>query len=173
MQTFVFIVDDRVLQLVFLFVVKDWRAKQCFTRDQAVKKANENLDEYKFGELADMCYEFTWNNLCDWYVEYAKKQLRDPELADNTRRILLHVLSGTLRMQHPIMPFITEEIYQKLPHQPSKSVMLADYPVADTSLIDEKINSDTDFVLETVRALRNIRQQYNVPPKQAVKAMIG
>ena len=162
-------VDDAPIDLKLLSPMDKWILSRYNT---AVLKANTLLAEYKFGEMADVLYEFTWNGFCDWYVEYAKKQLQDEKLAMNTRRILLHVLSGILRLLHPVMPYITEAIYQKLPHKKQESIMIENYPLADNALIDETINTQTDFVLETVRALRNIRQQYGVPFQQTVKAII-
>lgn len=138
----------------------------------AVREANRLLGEYKFGDVADTLYEFTWNGFCDWYVEYAKKQMQDPELRANTQRILLHVLSGIVRLLHPIMPYITEELFQKLPHQNEKSVMVAPFPQADATLIDDGISQRIDYVLEVVRSLRNIRQQYTVPHHQPIKALV-
>lgn len=162
-------VDDQPIDHALLTPMDRWILSRYNT---TVKNANALLNEYKFGETADLLYEFTWNGFCDWYVEYAKKQLREPELAANTRRILLHVLNGTLRLLHPIMPYVTETIYQKLPHKQTEAIIVAPYPEADESLIDEAVNQSTDFVLETVRAIRNIRQQYNVPHQQAVPVVL-
>jgi valyl-tRNA synthetase len=162
-------VDDQPIDTHHLSLMDRWILSRYNT---AVREANRLLGEYKFGELADTLYEFIWNGFCDWYVEYAKKQMQDPELRTNTQRILLHVLSGILRLMHPIMPYITEEIFQKLPHRKQVSIMIAPYPQADETLIDEGISQRIDYVLEVVRALRNIRQQYTVPHQQPVKAHI-
>ncbi|WP_373531030.1 valine--tRNA ligase [Vampirovibrio sp.] len=162
-------VDDQPIDIHSLSLMDRWILSRYNT---AVREANRLLGEYKFGELADTLYEFIWNGFCDWYVEYAKKQMQDPQLRANTQRILLHVLSGILRLMHPIMPYITEEIFQKLPHRKQASIMIAPYPQADEALIDEGISQRIDYVLEVVRALRNIRQQYTVPHQQPVKAHI-
>jgi valyl-tRNA synthetase len=162
-------VDDQPVELHHLSLMDRWILSRYNT---AVREANRLLGEYKFGELADSLYEFIWNGFCDWYVEYAKKQMQDPELRANTQRILLHVLSGILRLMHPIMPYITEEIFQKLPHRKQPSIMIAPYPQADEALIDEGISQRIDYVLDVVRALRNIRQQYTVPHQQPVNAHI-
>lgn len=162
-------VDDQPIDQSRLSLMDRWILSRYNT---AVRESNRLLAEYKFGELADTLYEFIWNGFCDWYVEYAKKQMQDPELRANTQRILLHVLSGILRLIHPIMPYITEEIFQKLPHRKEPSIMIAPYPQADESLIDEGISQRIDYVLEVVRALRNIRQQYTVPNQQTVKAHV-
>ncbi len=163
-------VDNQPIDRSLLSPMDRWILSRYNT---AVDRANTLLSEYKFGELADTLYEFSWNSFCDWYVEYAKKQLKDdPAVAMNTRRILLHVLEGTLRLLHPVMPYLTEEIYQKLPHRQCASIMIAPYPQADPGLIDAQINESTDFLLEAVRAIRNIRQQYNVPHQQPVSVVI-
>ncbi len=162
-------VDDQPVDRTALSLMDEWILSRYNT---AVQEANRLLGEYKFGELADTLYEFVWNGFCDWYVEYAKKQLKEPEHRANTQRILLHVLDGILRLLHPIMPYVTEEIYQKLPHRRHPSIMIAPFPQADGSLIDVGINQRIDYLLETVRAVRNIRQQYNVPHTQAVRVTI-
>jgi valyl-tRNA synthetase len=162
-------VDDQPIDHSQLSLMDRWILSRYNT---TVREANRLLEEYKFGELADTLYEFIWNGFCDWYVEYAKKQMQDTELRANTQRILLHVLSGILRLIHPIMPYITEEIFQKLPHRKEPSIMIAPYPQPDNALIDEGISQRIDYVLEVVRALRNIRQQYTVPNQQTVKAHV-
>jgi len=162
-------VDNQPIDQNQLSIMDRWILSRYNT---AIREANRLLGEYKFGDVADVLYEFTWNGFCDWYVEYAKKQMQTPEQRANTQRILLHVLSGIVRLLHPIMPYITEEIYQKLPHQTEKSIMIAPFPLADAALIDEDISQRIDYVLEVVRSLRNIRQQYTVPHPQPIKALV-
>ncbi len=138
-----------------------------------VATANQYMAEYKFGELATLLYEFTWNAFCDWYVEAAKAPLRDDATRANTQRVLLHVLEGTLRLMQPLMPFISEEIWQQLPHTPTHAnISLAAYPQADSSLIDETLETRISLTLDVVRALRNIKQQYAVSPRQGIKVVI-
>ncbi|MGE0200253.1 MAG: valine--tRNA ligase [Candidatus Melainabacteria bacterium] len=163
-------VDDQPIDAALLSTMDRWMLSRYHA---AVQQANTLLGEFKLGELVDVLYEFTWNAFCDWYVEYAKKQLKDdPAMAANTRRILLSVLSGMLRLWHPVMPFITEALYQQLPHQPTESIVIAPYPKADATLIDETVNDTTDFVLAVVRAIRNLRQQYGVPHPQPVAVTV-
>ncbi len=166
-------VDNQPIDQTQLSRMDQWILSRYNT---TVQETNALLTDYKFSEVTQVLYGFIWNDFCDWYVEYAKKQLKNPELTANTKRILLHVLSGIIRLIHPVMPYISEEIYQKLPHQPShqgvKSVSIASYPVADESLINLEINTQIDFVLETVRAVRNIRQQYKVPHQTPVNLTI-
>ncbi len=162
-------VDNQPIDTASLSLMDRWILSRY---NMAVRQANQLLSEYKFGELSDVLYEFVWNGFCDWYVEYAKKQMQDPALRANTQRILLHVLDGALRLLHPIMPYITEEIFQKLPHRRDQSIMIARFPQANEALIDAGISERIDYVLETVRAIRNIRQQYNVPHQQPVKVFV-
>ena len=162
-------VDDQPINLQQLSLMDRWILSRYNT---AVREANRLLSEYKFGDVADVLYEFTWNGFCDWYVEYAKKQMQEPELRANTQRVLLHVLSGIVRLLHPIMPYITEEIFQKLPHRQEQSIMIAPFPRADDTLIDQELSEQIDYVLEVVRSLRNIRQQYSVPHPQPIKALV-
>jgi len=139
---------------------------------QTVADGRVLLDSYKFGEYAMLLYEFIWNGFCDWYVEYSKKQIKDEATRANTQRILLTLLSGILRLMHPIMPFLTEEIWQQLPYKPTDSISVAPFPVSDATLINVTLAKQVDFLLETVRALRNIRQQYTVPNHSAIAVII-
>ncbi len=128
-------------------------------------QANTALSEFRFGELADDLYEFIWNLFCDWYVEYAKKQLRDETTKANTQRVLLYVLDQTLRLMHPIMPHITEEIWQMLPHRTGKSLMISAYPTL-TAYDPEKnrpVHESILTVINVIRAIRNVRQASGVP----------
>lgn len=162
-------VDDQPIDTALLSMIDRWILSRYNT---AVREATRLLTEYKFSELADTLYEFVWNGFCDWYVEAAKPQMRDPVLRANTQRILAHVLSGIVRLLHPIMPYITEEIYDKLPHRPTESVMIAAWPQPDESLINSDVSRRIDYVLDVVRAIRNIRQQYHVPHPQAVSVRV-
>lgn len=162
-------VDNQPIQTDSLSLMDRWILSRY---NMAVQQADRLLNEYKFGEFSDVLYEFVWNGFCDWYVEYAKKQLNSPALRSNTQRILLHILTGIVKLLHPIMPYITEEIYQKLPHRDAASIMIAAFPQANEALIDPGISEQIDYVLEVVRALRNIRQQYSVPHHQAISATI-
>ena len=107
-------VDNKPIDTTLLSEMDRWILSRYHT---AIQDANEALEAYKFGELTQVLYEFTWNSFCDWYVEYAKKQLKEDNVARvmNTKRILLTVLDGILKLLHPIMPHITEAIWQKLP----------------------------------------------------------
>ncbi len=162
-------VDDQPVDTSQLTRMDQWILSRYH---QTVAEGRELLDGYKFGEYAMLLYDFIWNAFCDWYVEYSKKQLRDEATQANTQRLLLELLSGILRLMHPIMPFLTEEIWQQLPHKTTDSISVAAFPQSDASLINKTLSGQVDFLLETVRSLRNIRQQYTVPNQTAITVFI-
>jgi valyl-tRNA synthetase len=164
-------VDDQPIQPELLSVMDQWILARYF---QVTELANQNLNEYKFGELAGVLYEFTWNSFCDWYVEFAKSQLKDETRSANTKRILLFVLDGILRLLHPVMPYITEEIWLKFPHRRFESIMVSPYPQSSDvqHLVSNRSTESIDFVLDVVRSIRNIRQQFNVPHPTAINVTL-
>ena len=135
------------------------------------------LDAYRFSDAANALYQFVWHELCDWYIELAKSHLYLPSdgSAPSPRRrtvqaVLTHVLEQTLRLLHPITPFVTEEIWQKLPkpgHLPA-SLMITIYPKGDPALIDETAEREIAIVQEIAVAIRMLRSTYNVPPSWSV-----
>ncbi len=131
--------------------------------------------EYRFNEAASSIYGFVWHELCDWYLELAKPGLAggDPARADRVRAHLLFVLERSLRLLHPIMPFITEEIWQKLPGS-TGSIMAVAYPAPDDLAAHRSpaVEVDMAVVMETVTAMRNIRGEMNVPPGARITAVL-
>ncbi|MDH4378423.1 MAG: valine--tRNA ligase [Vampirovibrionales bacterium] len=138
-----------------------------------IQEATQLLVDYKFGEAADTIQQFVWNDVCDWYVEYAKAPLRNENQRANTQRILLFLLDTFLRLLHPMMPLMTEAIWQQLPYRQGKSISIAQWPLVDQSLLNSVLETEVGLAIEAIRALRNIRQQYNVPPKQAVAVVVN
>ncbi len=132
--------------------------------NETAKETNNNIKEYRIGEMAHSLYDFFWNSYCDWYVEIAKIQLKDESLKLNTQRVLKYVLDMTLRLLHPIMPHITEAIWQLLPKNTDiKAIMLTDYPVWKESLNFTEEDTQMELVFETIKSLRNLRQSFNIP----------
>ncbi len=132
--------------------------------NETAKETNENIKEYRIGEMAHTLYDFFWNSYCDWYVEIAKIQLQDESIKLNTQRVLKYVLDMTLRLLHPIMPHITEAIWQLLPKNTDiKAIMLSKYPVYEEKLKFTKENTQIELVFETIKSLRNVRQSFNIP----------
>ncbi len=141
--------------------------------NRVVKETRENLDKFEIGIAVGGIYDFLWDILCDWYIELIKPRLFAKEGESNkaAQQTLNYVLSGTLKLLHPFMPFITEEIWQALPHV-GDSIMVSDYPAYDESLnfpADEKYMSG---VIEAIKAVRNRRAEMNVPPSRKAHIFI-
>ncbi len=143
--------------------------------NDTVKAVTENLDKYELGTALANLYEFLWDYLCDWYIELVKPRLfeSNPDPADrlDAQKTLVHVLSGILQLLHPFMPFITEEIWQSLPHE-GESIMISQWPKYDPSLSFKKEQDDTDRVIALIRAIRNRRAEMNVPPSKKATVYI-
>ena len=132
------------------------------------------LAGYRFNDAASLLYQFLWHEYCDWYVEIVKTRLAAPqaEAEKRTGRILLaRVLEQALRLLHPIMPFITEEIWQRLPHD-GESIMVAPWPGADPALDFPQAVESMDCLMEITRQVRNIRSAYNISPAARVALVI-
>ncbi|MFH0993647.1 MAG: valine--tRNA ligase, partial [bacterium] len=127
--------------------------------------ANTDFDHYEFGEAAKKLYNFAWNDFASWYVEMAKLTAEKPQ----TKAVLLHVLSAIIRTLHPFMPFVTEEIYQMLPHN-EKSIMLAPWPIADDYAFPEA--TKLEWIFDLIVGVRQIRNEYNVSPAKPIDVAI-
>jgi valyl-tRNA synthetase len=145
--------------------------------DRVTAEVNESLRNFELGDAQQKLYDFIWNDYCDWYIEMAKLRLRSGE-GPSPLPILAHVLERTLRLLHPFMPFITEEIWQnlrdKLPkegRQP-ESIMLADYPTAETPRNDAQAEEEIGLVMQAIRAVRNTRAQLRIPAGQRLEAQV-
>jgi len=140
------------------------------TIDQVTKLA----DKYEFGEVGRSLYNFIWDDLCDWYIEMAKLPLygEDEEAKKTTRSVLAYVLDNTMRLLHPFMPFITEEIWQHLPHE-GESIATATWPTVDASLTDEGKAADMKLLTDIIRAVRNIRAEVQTPMSKKVPLYIS
>jgi valyl-tRNA synthetase len=142
---------------------------------ETARDVNLALTEYRFNEAASLLYAFTWHSFCDWYIELVKDDLygQDSAAQDRARAVLFTVLEQLLRLLHPIMPFITEEIWQALPGgRPVPSIMQAAYPTGDGLPQDAAGAARMDLVMEVVRGIRNIRGEMNVPPGRLVAAVL-
>ncbi|WP_238652297.1 valine--tRNA ligase [Paenibacillus piscarius] len=131
------------------------------------------IDSYEFGETGRLLYNFIWDDLCDWYIEFAKLSLYGADAAAKakTQSVLAYVLDRTLRLIHPFMPFITEEIWQHLPHE-GETIMLAEWPRYDASLENPQSVTEMNLLMDMIRAVRNIRAEVNVPMSKKVELMI-
>ena len=131
--------------------------------NKTAQEINENIKNYRIGEIAHVLYDFFWNSYCDWYVEIAKIQLQDSKLKANTQRVLRYVLDMSLRMLHPIMPHITERVWQLIPKKSEFSaIIIAKFPVYEEKLDFPKEAREMELVFETIKSLRNVRQSFNI-----------
>ncbi|MFA5019081.1 MAG: class I tRNA ligase family protein, partial [Methylobacter sp.] len=138
---------------------------------QVTAVTSNAIDNYRFDLAAQAIYEFTWNEYCDWYLELAKISLQsnDAALQRGTRKTLLTVLESILRLAHPIMPFITEEIWQRvapLAGIEADTIMLQPYPVADEAHIDSNAIAETNWVMNFILGVRRIRGEMNIAPSK-------
>lgn len=144
---------------------------------QVTATTSNAIDNYRFDLAAQAIYEFTWNEYCDWYLELAKISLQsdDPALQRGTRKTLLTVLESILRLAHPIMPFITEEIWQRvapLAGIHAGTIMLQSYPVADDAQIDANAIAQTNWVMSFILGVRRIRGEMNIAPGKPLPVLL-
>ena len=143
----------------------------CRRRSPAVREA---LDGYRYNDAAAALYQFLWNDFCDWYLEIAKTALYragEPAERQRVQHTLVTVLETTLRLLHPFMPFITEDIWQRLPHV-GESIMVAPYPRADAALASPDAERAMSLLMQTVTAIRNIRGEMRISPAQMLTVTV-
>ncbi len=138
-----------------------------------IKEMTENLEKYELGVAAQKIYDFIWDNYCDWYIELTKARLQGGDEASriNAQKVLLYVLTEFLKLLHPFMPFLTEEIWQALPHQ-GDFLMLQAWPVCDPALDFTREENTMEQVMEVIREVRTRRAELNVPPSKRAKMTI-
>jgi valyl-tRNA synthetase len=142
------------------------------SRQQDVaRRVGAALGEYRFDQAANELYHFVWDELCDWYIEIAKGWFSDPVEGPRVRAVLLEVLEKTLRLLHPVMPFVTEEIWQMLPHE-GESIMVAPFPTADDGKVDAAAEAEMGRLMRVVTAVRTIRATYEVDRKRRLEATL-
>jgi valyl-tRNA synthetase len=131
------------------------------------------LEDYRFNDAANICYQFVWHELCDWYLEMAKQNLygEESELKSSSKANILDALIASLKLLHPFMPFVTEEIWEKLPGT-SGSIMESDFPETSDYLYDEIALKEMDLLTGVITGVRNIRGEMNIPPSRKVSIVI-
>ncbi|WP_430488809.1 valine--tRNA ligase [Rossellomorea marisflavi] len=141
--------------------------------NETIETVTRLADKYEFGEVGRILYNFIWDDFCDWYIEMAKLPLygEDEAAKKTTRSILAYVLDNTMRLLHPFMPFITEEIWQNLPHE-GESITVAAWPEVDSSLTDDAAAEEMKLLVDIIRAVRNIRAEVNTPMSKQIKLML-
>jgi valyl-tRNA synthetase len=141
--------------------------------NETVEKVTSLFDQFEFGEAGRQLYNFMWDDFCDWYIEMSKEILygEDEEAKQTTKSILVYVLDQTLRLLHPIMPFVTEEIWVKIPHT-GESLVVADYPVVHPEYDDKTAAKGMEVLKELIRSVRNIRAEVNTPLSKPITLLI-
>jgi valyl-tRNA synthetase len=142
--------------------------------NETVREVTEALAGYRFNEGAQAIYHFIWHEFCDWFLELIKPVLYRKDGQQErigTQYVLMKMLDGALRVLHPFMPFITEEIWQRLPHE-GKSIMIADFPHYDERLKDEEAIEDMDLVMRTIGGIRNIRGEMDIAPQKRLDVLL-
>lgn len=143
-----------------LDVIERWIVSRL---NSVIKDVTENIEKFELGVALQRLYDFIWDEFCDWYIELSKIRLHQEESYSQTiRNTLVYVLSEALKLLHPFMPFITEEIWCSFPHD-SDSIMISSYPEYNESLFDKSAEDEMLSVMEIVRAVRNRRSEMNIP----------
>ena len=139
-----------------------------------VQDVTTNIDKYELGIAAQKLYDFIWDNFCDWYIEITKTRLQnkdDVTACENAQSVLCYVLSETMKLLHPFMPFITETIWQALPHE-GESIMISEWPKYDEGLCFPAEEAQMELLMESIRAIRNRRAEMNVPPSKKAQVFV-
>ncbi|MDR1492911.1 MAG: valine--tRNA ligase [Planctomycetaceae bacterium] len=172
--------DDLAKNNVKLLLEDKWILSRLATVTQQVAAG---IESYHFSEVARTLYDFAWDEFCSFYVEMVKYRLSDPALRPAAERVLTHVLDTLIRLLHPIVPFVTEEIWSRLneivpqrgltsPVNAAESITIAPYPQADTAAIDRNIEDQFGRFQEVLRAVREVRSRQNVPPKTEMRFVV-
>lgn len=142
--------------------------------NRLVGEVTENLDKYELGIAAQKVYDFIWNEYCDWYIELVKPRLygTNEEARSTALYTLVYVLSNTLKLLHPFMPFISEEIWQHLSASSEDSIMVSSWPRLKDEELDDEAEARMDSIMDTIRAVRNIRTEMDVHPSRKTKLII-
>jgi valyl-tRNA synthetase len=145
--------------------------------NRVVEEVGRFLEEYQFGEAQRVLYDFLWHEFCDWYIEMAKVRLRSGE-TPSPLPVLAHILEKTLRLLHPFIPFITEELWQELLRRLPRegdlpdSIMIAPYPAADPGRLDPEAEEEMEMLIQTIRAIRNARAQLRIQSSRYIEAVV-
>ena len=135
------------------------------------KEVTDNLERFELGIAVAKLYDFIWDVFCDWYIEIAKIRLQSGEGADTAKAVLVYVLTDILKLLHPFMPFITEEIYQAIPHD-TESIMISRWPEYDPTLSFADEEAQMEKIMDAIRAIRNRRAEMNIPPSKKSKVYV-
>ena len=134
------------------------------------REVTDNLERFELGIAVQKLYDFIWDNFCDWYIELCKSRLQGDDAAA-ARQVLVYVMTGMLKLLHPFMPFITEEIWQSLPHT-GDTLMKAAWPAYDAALDFPAEEKEMERLMDAIRAIRNRRAEMNVPPSRKAQVYV-
>ncbi|HEX5733522.1 MAG TPA: valine--tRNA ligase [Blastocatellia bacterium] len=143
--------------------------------NSTIEQVTRALEEYRFHEAAQVLYHFFWDDFCDWYIELSKPLVAARETTEEVvaaRERIAYVLETSLRLLHPLMPFITEEIWQRLPHE-GESIMIAPFPEASPEREDAKARDEMQTLIALITKIRNIRSEMNIPARSSLKLFLG
>jgi len=142
--------------------------------NRVLKEVTDNLEKYELGMAVQKLYDFIWDEFCDWYIELAKPELygQDTGLKETKLYTLTFVLSNTLKLLHPFMPFITEEIWQYLPNRECESIMVSSWPRVNEEEIDAEAEEHMAAIMSAIRSIRNIRAEMEVPLSRKAKVVL-
>lgn len=142
--------------------------------NETIETVTNLAEKYEFGEVGRSLYNFIWDDFCDWYIEMAKLPLygEDETAKKTTRSVLAYVLDQTMRLLHPFMPFITEEIWQNLPHE-GESITVAEWPKVRPELSNQEASEQMKLLVEIIRSVRNIRAEVNTPMSKKIAMIIN
>lgn len=142
----------------------------------AVEQASLALDDFRFGEYVQIIYDFIWGEFCDWYIEWSKKDLYQgsPEVKRKTQSVLVTVLSGILKLLHPVAPFITEEIWHSLPvKNEAEAIIVSRWPVKEPRWLDERSEKIIDSIQKIIREIRFLRAELEISPAETGRVQLG
>ncbi len=141
--------------------------------NNVVKEVTENLEKFELGLAVAKLYDFIWDIFCDWYIEICKIRLNgeDAKEKETAKAVLIYVFSNTMKLLHPFMPFVTEELWQSIPHE-GETIMISDWPKFSEELVFSKEEADFELIMQAVRAIRNRRNEMNVPPSKKAALLI-
>ncbi|MBU6080618.1 valine--tRNA ligase [Allobacillus halotolerans] len=141
--------------------------------NETIEQVTRNIDKYDFGEAGRYLYNFIWDDFCDWYIEMAKLPLygEDEEQKRTTKSVLIHTLDSIMKLLHPFMPFITEEIWQHIPHK-GKSITVAAWPQVNEAYTDQESAKRMERLVAIIRAVRNIRAEVNTPMSKEIRILV-
>ena len=152
-----------------LSLVHQWILTRFF---ETTRETNKFLEEYRLNEAAHAVYHFTWHEFCDWYIELIKIPLKDPAQKSETQHVMMFVLRELLKLLHPFLPFVTEELWHQLPLSHEKSLIIASFPKFNSKWVNPKAKKEIQMIIDLVSQIRNVRGENTVSPSKLISATV-